>query len=150
MGGGSTRSGAHSASGRARGRTGASRLARHGGRGHRPRAAGVVGPDVPVMDVGERPVTMTRVLVTGSAGFIGSHLAQRFLEEGHEVLGVDGLTPYYDVSLKLARHARLKDHAGFAERILMLEDMAALAGATCSFQPEVILLLAPQTGVPYS
>ncbi len=93
---------------------------------------------------------MTRVLVTGSAGFIGSHLAQRFLEEGHEVLGVDGLTPYYDVSLKLARHARLKDHAGFAERILMLEDRAALAGATDSFQPEVIVHLAAQAGVRYS
>jgi UDP-glucuronate 4-epimerase len=93
---------------------------------------------------------MTKVLVTGSAGFIGFHLARRFLEEGHEVLGVDGLTPYYDVSLKIARHARLKDHAGFTERILMLEDMAALEEATGSFQPEVIVHLAAQAGVRYS
>lgn len=93
---------------------------------------------------------MTRVLVTGSAGFIGFHLTRRFLEEGHEVLGVDGLTPYYDVSLKVARHARLKEHDGFTERILMLEDMAALAEATGSFQPEVIVHLAAQAGVRYS
>ena len=93
---------------------------------------------------------MTRMLVTGSAGFIGFHLAQRFLEEGHEVLGIDGLTPYYDVSLKKARHARLKDQAGFTERIFMLEDMAALAEATESFRPEVIVHLAAQAGVRYS
>jgi len=93
---------------------------------------------------------MTRVLVTGSAGFIGFHLARRFLEEGHEVLGIDGLTPYYEVSLKIARHARLKDHARFTERILILEDMAALTEATDSFQPEVIVHLAAQAGVRYS
>jgi UDP-glucuronate 4-epimerase len=93
---------------------------------------------------------MTRVLVTGSAGFIGFHLTRRFLEEGYEVLGIDGLTPYYDVGLKVARHARLKDQAGFTERILMLEDMAALEEATSSFQPEIIVHLAAQAGVRYS
>ena len=93
---------------------------------------------------------MTRVLVTGSAGFIGFHLARRLLEGGHEVLGVDGLTPYYDVSLKIARHAQLKGHAGFAERVLMLEDMAALEEAAGAFQPEVIVHLAAQAGVRYS
>jgi UDP-glucuronate 4-epimerase len=91
-----------------------------------------------------------RLLITGSAGFIGFHLARRFLDEGHEVLGVDGLTPYYDVSLKLARHDHLKKLPGFVERILMLEDGAALSEAIAAFQPEVILHLAAQAGVRYS
>jgi UDP-glucuronate 4-epimerase len=91
-----------------------------------------------------------RILVTGSAGFIGFHLARRLIDEGHEILGVDGLTPYYDVKLKLARHEILKRHNGFGEAILMLEDMSAVTRAADAFDPEIIVHLAAQAGVRYS
>ena len=58
-----------------------------------------------------------KVLITGTAGFIGFHLARRLLADGHVVAGVDGLTPYYDVKLKEARHALLsKSNAFTAQR----------------------------------
>lgn len=91
-----------------------------------------------------------RILVTGTAGFIGFHLARRLIAEGHEVAGVDGLTAYYDVALKRARHALLKTHDGFSEHVLMLEDQAALAQVCEAFKPEVIVHLAAQAGVRYS
>ncbi|GBR13363.1 hypothetical protein AA0616_0052 [Komagataeibacter nataicola NRIC 0616] len=50
-----------------------------------------------------------RILVTGTAGFIGFHVAQRLLREGHEVTGIDGMTAYYDVTLKQKRHAMLRE-----------------------------------------
>ncbi len=91
-----------------------------------------------------------RILVTGTAGFIGFQLARRLIAEGHEVTGVDGMTPYYDVRLKEARHAILKRHNGFSERILMLEDMESLARAADRHEPEMIVHLAAQAGVRYS
>ena len=91
-----------------------------------------------------------RILVTGTAGFIGYHLAERLLGEGHEVFGVDGFTDYYDLTLKRDRHARLKAHNGFAEHVLMLEDAQALRDTADAAQPEVIVHLAAQAGVRYS
>jgi len=91
-----------------------------------------------------------RILVTGSAGFIGFHLARRLLADGHEVIGLDGMTSYYDVRLKAARHAILKRHNGFSEHILMLEDMDGLTGLAQARQPEAIVHLAAQAGVRYS
>lgn len=91
-----------------------------------------------------------RILVTGSAGFIGFHIARRLLAEGHEVRGVDGLTPYYDVDLKCRRHAILKRYAGFTEKIVMLEDMGALTESVLPFEPDIIIHLAAQAGVRYS
>ncbi|MBA3810069.1 MAG: GDP-mannose 4,6-dehydratase [Caulobacteraceae bacterium] len=91
-----------------------------------------------------------RILVTGTAGFIGFHLARRLVAEGHEVTGVDGMTRYYDVRLKQARHAILKRHNGFSERILMLEDMESLTRAADRHEPEMIVHLAAQAGVRYS
>ncbi|MGH7022898.1 MAG: NAD-dependent epimerase/dehydratase family protein [Caulobacteraceae bacterium] len=91
-----------------------------------------------------------RFLITGSAGFIGFHLARRLLEEGHEVAGLDGFTPYYDVGLKRARHALLKDFPAFSEEILMLEDAAALQRVAEAHRPEVIVHLAAQAGVRHS
>ena len=90
-----------------------------------------------------------RLLITGTAGFIGFHLAKRWLGDGHEVLGIDGMTPYYDVRLKRARHAILKGSAGFTEAILMLEDMARLDEAAQAFHPDVVIHLAAQAGVRY-
>ncbi len=91
-----------------------------------------------------------RILVTGTAGFIGFHLARRLLADGHEVAGVDGLTDYYDIELKRRRHAILERAPGFAPHILRLEDEAALAAAAGGFRPEIIVHLAAQAGVRHS
>lgn len=90
-----------------------------------------------------------KFLVTGSAGFIGFHLTRRLLGEGHEVLGFDGMTPYYDVSLKQARNAILCESQNYRLVEAMLEDKAALDEAYESFQPEVVVHLAAQAGVRY-
>lgn len=89
-------------------------------------------------------------LITGTAGFIGFHLARRLLDEGHEVTGFDAMTPYYDVRLKERRHAVLGRFAKFTAVIGRLEDAGALAVAAARARPEVIVHLAAQAGVRYS
>jgi len=91
-----------------------------------------------------------RYLVTGTAGFIGFHLAKRLLDEGHFVVGFDGITPYYDISLKEKRHAILSRSNGFKPVVGMLEDKAALDKAAELAEPDVIVHLAAQAGVRYS
>ncbi|HQS16763.1 NAD-dependent epimerase/dehydratase family protein [Reyranella sp.] len=91
-----------------------------------------------------------RCLVTGTAGFIGFHLAKRLLEQGHEVTGVDGMTPYYDVKLKENRHALLKKHNGFSAHLCMLEDASKLQTIFERSNPELVFHLAAQAGVRYS
>ncbi|MDQ0319266.1 UDP-glucuronate 4-epimerase [Pararhizobium capsulatum DSM 1112] len=91
-----------------------------------------------------------RYLITGTAGFIGFHLAKRLLDEGHFVVGFDGMTPYYDVSLKEKRHAILARSNGFKPVIGMLEDADALKRAAEIAEPEIIIHLAAQAGVRYS
>ena len=93
---------------------------------------------------------MNKVLITGTAGFIGFHLAKRLLDAGWSVHGFDGLTEYYDVALKRRRHAMLLQHAGFAATEALLEEPGALARAADRFQPDVIVHLAAQAGVRYS
>ncbi len=91
-----------------------------------------------------------RYLITGTAGFIGFHLAKRLLDDGHFVTGFDGMTPYYDVRLKERRHAILSRSNGFRPVIGMLEDKAALDQAAGIGEPDVIVHLAAQAGVRYS
>jgi UDP-glucuronate 4-epimerase len=91
-----------------------------------------------------------RVFITGTAGFIGFHLARRLLALGHTVDGFDGMTPYYDPRLKEARRQILLAEEGFCDTIAMLEDMAALARAAEQSAPDVIIHLAAQAGVRYS
>lgn len=92
---------------------------------------------------------MTRVLVTGDAGFIGFHTVQRFLAKGDEVLGYDGLTEYYDPQLKRDRLAQLENDR-FSHVTAMLEDRDTLESTVRDFQPEIIVHLAAQAGVRYS
>lgn len=91
-----------------------------------------------------------RVLVTGSAGFIGFHLARLLLDQGFSVLGYDGMTEYYDVTLKRRRHAILLQQQGFSAVEGMLEDQALFDRVADAFAPDVIVHLAAQAGVRYS
>ncbi|NBB50091.1 NAD-dependent epimerase/dehydratase family protein [Rhizobium sp. CRIBSB] len=88
--------------------------------------------------------------ITGTAGFIGFHLARRLLADGHEVTGFDGMTPYYNVKLKQMRHAALAQYPAFRPVIAMLEDRAAVEEAVATAKPDVVIHLAAQAGVRYS
>ncbi|MEL7280440.1 MAG: NAD-dependent epimerase/dehydratase family protein [Pseudomonadota bacterium] len=96
------------------------------------------------------PSDPRRVLVTGSAGFIGFHLARVLLDEGFRVHGFDGMTDYYDVSLKARRHQMLMQNPGFSKTEAMLEDTAAFDAMADDFKPNIIVHLAAQAGVRYS
>ena len=91
-----------------------------------------------------------RFLVTGTAGFIGFHVARRLLRDGHSVVGFDGITPYYDVRLKRRRHATLNQMPGFAAVEAMLETPEALLEAVDGRNPDVVIHLAAQAGVRHS
>ena len=91
-----------------------------------------------------------KVLITGTAGFIGFHLARLLLSEGFVVHGFDGMTDYYDVALKQRRHAILKQNQGFTATEAMLEDAQAFDVAADAFAPDIIVHLAAQAGVRYS
>ena len=91
-----------------------------------------------------------KILVTGSAGFIGMHLCQRLLTEGHEIHGLDNFNPYYSVALKRARHAELTGHPRFSSEEMDISDLDAVTAAFRRFQPEVVCNLAAQPGVRYS
>ena len=91
-----------------------------------------------------------RFLITGTAGFIGLHVAQRLLSDGHSVVGIDGITPYYDQSLKRRRHEILGASSQFRADVFMLEDAARLGECVRSAAPDVVIHLAAQAGVRYS
>ncbi|MCH1483005.1 MAG: NAD-dependent epimerase, partial [Alphaproteobacteria bacterium] len=91
-----------------------------------------------------------KVLVTGSAGFIGMHCVERLLARGDEVVGVDNLNDYYDVTLKEARLARIADHEAFRFQRVAVEDRDAIAGIFADEKPDRVIHLAAQAGVRYS
>ncbi|MEM9716762.1 MAG: NAD-dependent epimerase/dehydratase family protein [Pseudomonadota bacterium] len=93
---------------------------------------------------------MQRIFITGTAGFIGFHLAKLLLDEGFIVGGLDGMTDYYDVKLKQRRHAMLLQHQGFSANEVLLQDADAVRQCISDFRPDAIVHLAAQAGVRYS
>jgi UDP-glucuronate 4-epimerase len=91
-----------------------------------------------------------KVLITGSAGFIGSALSLRLLERGDEVIGIDNLNDYYDVELKKARLARTLEYDGYTDVRVNLEDREGMAATFKQYQPHRVVNLAAQAGVRYS
>ena len=91
-----------------------------------------------------------KVLVTGSAGFIGSTLSLRLLARGDQVIGIDNLNDYYDVGLKQARLARTLDHPSYTDLRLDIQDREAISTAFAEYQPQRVVNLAAQAGVRYS
>lgn len=91
-----------------------------------------------------------KVLVTGTAGFIGSALSLRLLERGDEVIGIDNLNDYYDVNLKLARLERNKAYDGYIEVKINIEDRQKMTDVFAKHQPHRVVNLAAQAGVRYS
>ena len=93
---------------------------------------------------------MAKILVTGTAGFIGSHVALRLLARGDEVIGLDNLNDYYDITLKHARLARVQDHAGYKHVHADLADRQAMEQLFAEHRPQRVVHLAAQAGVRYA
>jgi len=91
-----------------------------------------------------------KVLITGTAGFIGSTLSHKLLARGDEVIGIDNLNDYYDVNLKKARLERLTSHPSFTDVRADLEDKAAIDKVFAEHKPDRVVNLAAQAGVRYS
>lgn len=91
-----------------------------------------------------------RVLLTGSAGFIGFHTASQLLQQGATVLGVDNFSDYYDVDLKEQRNNILENHPQFRVARVSIEDAGAVRDVWRDFAPDVVIHLAAQAGVRYS
>ncbi len=93
---------------------------------------------------------MATILVTGTAGFIGMHLAHRLLAGGHRVVGIDNFNDYYSVKLKRDRHATLSGHPSYTGIEGDLCDMPTLRGVFEKYHPDRVCNLAAQAGVRYS
>jgi len=91
-----------------------------------------------------------KIVVTGSAGFIGSTVSLYLLKRGDEILGIDNLNDYYDVTLKHSRLDRVKAYNTFTEARINLEDKDAVFATISKFKPERVINLAAQVGVRYS
>ena len=95
-------------------------------------------------------MSSSKVMVTGAAGFIGFHLCERLLSTGVQVVGVDNLCPYYDLSLKEARLERLRAHPSFSFYHENIENRETLAKIFEETSPATVINLAAQAGVRYS
>ena len=93
---------------------------------------------------------MSKILITGCAGFIGFHLSRFLLEQGEEVTGIDNLNDYYEVSLKEARLGLLKPYDGFSFRKGDIADKETVKTLFEEEKPEIVVNLAAQAGVRYS
>ncbi|WP_376694912.1 NAD-dependent epimerase [Wenzhouxiangella sp. EGI_FJ10305] len=93
---------------------------------------------------------MQPILVTGTAGFIGSHVAMRLLNDGHRVIGFDNLNDYYDVNLKKARLARFDNHSAYTHITADLSDRKAVEDCFAVHRPGRVVHLAAQAGVRYA
>jgi UDP-glucuronate 4-epimerase len=91
-----------------------------------------------------------KILVTGTAGFIGSHVAMRLLARGDQVIGIDNLSDYYDVELKKARLAHFADHPNYTHVAADLSDRAAIESVFATHKPRRVINLAAQAGVRYA
>lgn len=91
-----------------------------------------------------------KILVTGAAGFIGFHTAKALLTRGDEVIGLDNLNDYYDVSLKMARLSQLDGQPGFTFHKLDLADREGMAALFAETRPDRVIHLAAQAGVRHS
>jgi UDP-glucuronate 4-epimerase len=93
---------------------------------------------------------MARILVTGAAGFIGFHVSRKLLERGDVVIGLDNLNAYYEVALKEARLAILREMRGFSFHRADVADREAMEAVSAEATPEMVVHLAAQAGVRYS
>ena len=91
-----------------------------------------------------------KIIITGTAGFIGFHLAKLLLKDGHQVYGIDGFTEYYDINLKRSRQDILINHVNFSSTETMVENYEVLQDVFNQFKPDFIIHLAAQAGVRYS
>lgn len=93
---------------------------------------------------------MKTILVTGAAGFIGFHYAQKLCAAGYRVYGIDNLNDYYDVDLKLARLEELEPYKNFTFRQMDIADAAGMRNILADWKPEIVGHMAAQAGVRYS
>jgi UDP-glucuronate 4-epimerase len=93
---------------------------------------------------------MPTVLITGTAGFVGLFAAQRFLQDGYKVVGLDCMSDYYDVALKERRLAKLQEHAEFTFVFGKVEEPNLLLSIFKEHRPDIVIHLAAQAGVRFS
>ena len=91
-----------------------------------------------------------KILITGSSGFIGFHLAKKLLEKGHKIHGFDSMNSYYDVRLKNSRYKILREFRYFSFKKSKLENKKNLERSFKTFKPQIVIHLAAQAGVRYS